>query len=294
MPATAGAVYEVGMDAHLVEVFTLDGVSQPDLFVVCKNCGSEVSPYVTECPYCGQRVRKRAPKLEREDSDSAPRARTRRVRRPTLPRLRPSEIEGIAPDSRPVATLTLIGVSLLVTVVLASGGLGFDDVGGVVVPDEGQAWRYLSTPFVHDSLAYQFVALVAVGVFGTMLERRFGWFAPVVVFLAAGAAGAAAAAHVGPIAVSSPVWDAFGSSGLVVLGANGAALGMLTAWLVDDRRAARQGERRGNDLIGVAVFAAVLLLVPVAVAEADPVAGLVGALAGVPLGLALPLVARGR
>jgi uncharacterized OB-fold protein len=30
-----------------------------DLFVVCKNCGSEVSPYVTECPYCGQRVRKR-------------------------------------------------------------------------------------------------------------------------------------------------------------------------------------------------------------------------------------------
>ena len=40
-------------------------VSQPDLFVVCRNCGSEVSPYVTECPYCGQRVRKRAPKLDR-------------------------------------------------------------------------------------------------------------------------------------------------------------------------------------------------------------------------------------
>ncbi|MBA2763964.1 MAG: zinc-ribbon domain-containing protein [Thermoleophilaceae bacterium] len=36
-------------------------MSSPDLFVVCKNCGSEVSPYVTECPYCGQRVRKRAP-----------------------------------------------------------------------------------------------------------------------------------------------------------------------------------------------------------------------------------------
>ena len=44
---------------------TLGAVSQPDLFVVCKNCGSEVSPYVTECPYCGQRVRKRAPKLDR-------------------------------------------------------------------------------------------------------------------------------------------------------------------------------------------------------------------------------------
>ena len=36
----------------------------PDLFVVCKSCGSEVSSYVTECPYCGTRLRKRAPKLD--------------------------------------------------------------------------------------------------------------------------------------------------------------------------------------------------------------------------------------
>ena len=33
----------------------------PDLNVVCKNCGNEVSPYITECPYCGTRLRKRAP-----------------------------------------------------------------------------------------------------------------------------------------------------------------------------------------------------------------------------------------
>lgn len=282
------------MGIRFVEGITLEKVSQPDLFVVCKNCGSEVSPYVTECPYCGQRVRKRAPKLERDDHDSEPRAKTRRSRRPTLPRLRPSEIEGIAPDGRPTVTLILIGVSLLVTIVLAAGGLGFDDVGGVVVPFESQAWRYFSTPFVHDSLAYQFVALVAVGVFGTMLERRFGWFAPLLVFLAAGAAGAAAAAQVGPVAVSSPAWDVFGSNGLAILGANGAALGLLCAWLVDDRRAARRSDDRGNDLIGVAVFAAVLLLVPLAVGEADPVAGVVGALAGALLGLTLPLVARGR
>ena len=38
----------------------------PELFVICKNCGSEVSPYITECPYCGNRLRKRAPKLDRE------------------------------------------------------------------------------------------------------------------------------------------------------------------------------------------------------------------------------------
>jgi len=282
------------MDARFVEGITLREVSAPDLFVVCKNCGSEVSPYVTECPYCGQRVRKRAPKLERDDAGSEPRAKTRRSRLPTLPRLRPSEIEGIAPDSRPTATLALIGVSLLVTIVLSAGGLGLEDVGGLVVPFEDQPWRYFTTPFVHDSLAYQFVTLAAVGVFGTMLERRFGWFAPIFVLLAAGAAGAAAAAQIGPVAGSSPVWDALGSTGLVILGANGAALGMLTAWLVDDRRAERRGEQRGNDLIGVAVFAAVLALMPLAVAEADPVAGLVGALAGALLGLTLPLVSRGR
>jgi len=38
-------------------------MAQPDLFVVCKKCGSEVSPYITECPYCGNRLRKRAPKI---------------------------------------------------------------------------------------------------------------------------------------------------------------------------------------------------------------------------------------
>ncbi len=40
--------------------------SGADLFVVCKQCGSEVSPYITECPYCGNRLRRRAPKLPRE------------------------------------------------------------------------------------------------------------------------------------------------------------------------------------------------------------------------------------
>ena len=77
-------------------------MSEPDLFVVCKNCGSEVSPYVTECPYCGQRVRKRAPKIDRGGEDAAPRLQRRR--RPRLPRLRADEIPGIAPETRPYAT----------------------------------------------------------------------------------------------------------------------------------------------------------------------------------------------
>jgi hypothetical protein len=80
-------------------------VSQPDLFVVCKNCGSEVSPYVTECPYCGQRVRKRAPKIDRSSGEPTTKRR-RRARK--LPRLRAEEIAGIAPETRPYATGALL------------------------------------------------------------------------------------------------------------------------------------------------------------------------------------------
>ena len=49
--------------------------SGADLFVVCKQCGSEVSPYITECPYCGHRLRRRAPKLPRERARAGLRAR---------------------------------------------------------------------------------------------------------------------------------------------------------------------------------------------------------------------------
>jgi len=260
-------------------------VSQPDLFVVCRNCGSEVSPYVTECPYCGQRVRRRAPKIQR-DGEEGPRRRRRRAR-PRLSRLRPDEIDGIAPDTRPIATIALVAVSLAVTLVLATGQLGLEDVGGIWLPLDDDAWRYVTAPFVHDSLGYQFVALVAVGVFGALLERRFGAAAPLAVFLLAGAAGAAAAVAVD---LAPPLEDV--NVGYWILGANGAALGLLTAWLTEDRRAARRGDDRGNDLIGVLVFAAVLLLLPLAVPEASWVAGLVGAAVGALLGLMLPVLAR--
>ena len=74
----------------------LGGVaSGPELFVVCKKCNSEVSPYITECPYCGTRLRKRAPKL---DKGGTPRAAKRRRERPKLSRLKPGEIPGVRAD----------------------------------------------------------------------------------------------------------------------------------------------------------------------------------------------------
>src|SRR5438874_2651464 len=59
--------------------------SSADLFVVCKQCGSEVSPYITECPYCGHRLRRRAPKLPREHVlNRSRRGLLGRLRRPPL------------------------------------------------------------------------------------------------------------------------------------------------------------------------------------------------------------------
>jgi membrane associated rhomboid family serine protease len=249
-------------------------VSEPDLFVVCKNCSSEVSPYVTECPYCGQRVRKRAPKIERGAPTDEPRARGRRRRsrtrssrpkQPTLSRLRRDEIPGIALETRPYVTIALIVVALLASIVTSTGRVSHYDLGGIYGALSGDWWRIVATPFVYSNGGYEFVALVSIGIFGTMVERRFGPVVALAVVLLAGAGGAALAVTL----------DDF-----PVLGGNGAALGLLTAWLVDDRLSARRGTDRENDLLGVYVLAALLLLLPVADEDASFYAGLGGAAVG--------------
>ena len=263
-------------------------MSQPDLFVVCKNCGSEVSPYVTECPYCGQRVRKRAPKIDRSGGEPQPK---RRARPRKLPRLRADEIAGIAPDTRPYATVGLLLACILLVLVYAADrtlDLGYL----IVAPDapalaQDEVWRWFVSPFLHaDQLGYAFVALVAVGIFGTLLERRFGPLPVVAIFVLAGAAGSALAVLVEtpPLLENPPIY--------AVTGANGAALGLLCAWLIDDRRAARRGEDRENDLLGVYVIAVVLVLLSLTSEEANIAAAVGGALAGSLLSFTLPLFTR--
>jgi membrane associated rhomboid family serine protease len=259
-------------------------VSQPDLFVVCKNCGSEVSPYVTECPYCGQRVRKRAPKIDRSSGEPTTKRR-RRARK--LPRLRAEEIAGIAPETRPYASGALLlacVVGMLLYAADPTMDLGYLWVNAGV---QEEVWRWFATPFLHgDQLGYAFVALIPVGLFGTLLERRFGAVAVLLTFILAGAAGAALAAT---LETSPLLSDALGWR---VMGANGAALGLLCAWLVDDRLAARRGDDRENDLLGAYIIAAVLILLSLTTEEANIAAAVGGALAGSLIGLLLPQVVR--
>src|ERR1044072_8812192 len=109
-------------------------MSEPDLFVVCKNCSAEVSPYVTECPYCGQRVR----------------------------------------EPTPHATPLLIGLSLRARIFSASNNVTYYDLGALIFPIDGDWWRLAATPFLHGNLGYAVIARTATGIFGALLARGGG------------------------------------------------------------------------------------------------------------------------
>jgi len=246
----------------------------PDLFVVCKNCGSEVSGFVTECPYCGARLRKRAPKLEAVDLSDA--GRPRRARTPRLPRLHPGEIPGIRPDPshRPF-------VSIALAIACAVGGIatGVYPLSDVAVfgPPDGEWWRVATAPFFAEDLWYVATCVLAILLFGGLLERRHGALAPLLLFVLGGMGGIAAAAALETFPFAA--------------GANGAALAMTAAWVMRPLRDMQRGHEADGDVIGAGIFAAVLLLMPLAVEEASATAGSAGLLAGIVAGV---LLARRR
>ncbi|MGH2969289.1 MAG: rhomboid family intramembrane serine protease [Solirubrobacteraceae bacterium] len=243
--------------------------SGPDLFVVCRSCGREVSPYITECPYCGSRLRKRAPKLERGGTPKPPKAPRKR---PSLGRLRPGEIPGIRAERRPYGTILLVLAAIVVTILLNAGLFFLGDIAlGSGVTDE--YWRTVTTLFVYSQNAYEIVVLAAVFLFGWLLERRHGPWAPLLVFLAGGAGGML-------IAIA-------GGDADLALGGNGGALALLAAWAVRDLLGRRRGEEDESDMLGVLAIAVVLVLLPLASEDASALAGLGGGAIGLLLGLPL-------
>jgi membrane associated rhomboid family serine protease len=248
-------------------------MSETELSVICKNCGSEVSPYVTECPYCGARLRKRAPKLERRGDALEPKPRRGPASRIFKVRLR--RRDAVAAQ-RPYATLAAILGPAILLLIEQAAGLSLIDVGGLVVPLGGEWWRYLTAPFAYADVGYLFVVAVALAIFAIDVERRLGSAATAVLLLACGSLGMLAAAAVA---------DAQGDV-VVIAGGNGMALGALAAWFAIRRAQARRAIDEDYDPIGVAVAAAVLLALPIFESTADPFAGLAGAAVGGLAGLA--------
>jgi membrane associated rhomboid family serine protease len=251
-------------------------MSETELSVICKNCGSEVSPYVTECPYCGTRLRKRAPKLERR-GDGLEAQRPRRRRRP---RLRPARSASATAVFRPYATLAVILGSAILLLVQKASGDPLSTFGGLIVPLQGEWWRYLTAPFAYVDVGYLFVVAVGLAIFATAVERRLGNIPTAVLLLACGALGMVAA---------SAVADARGDLA-VIAGGNGMALGAVAAWFAIRRSEAHGAIDEEYDVIGVAVAAAVLIALPLFVPTADFVAGLIGGAVGALAGLAAAVV----
>lgn len=247
--------------------------SSADLFVVCKKCGSEVSPYITECPYCGHRLRRRAPKLPR---DRLGKPRTGLLRRRSLGRLRSGEIAGVRSDTLPYVTIALVVASCGVWIATQGSYLKIDKL-ILAGPLKGDWWRLLTTQFLYgrgfSAGLFMFSTLLAVALFGGLLERRHGPFVVLALFFAAAVAGGLAAEAV----YAFPI----------VTGANAGALALLAAWAAPSMMAARAGEYYEGDLLGTGAIAVVLLAMPYARPEVSWLAGVVGGLLGLLFGLGL-------
>jgi membrane associated rhomboid family serine protease len=240
-------------------------MSETELSVICKNCGSEVSPYVTECPYCGTRLRKRAPKLERRDGSLE--AQRPRRRRP-WPRRRPRS--GAPRPFRPYATLAIILGSAALLLIQKASGDPLSTFGGLLIPLEDQWWRLFTAPFAYVDVGYLFVVAVGLAIFATGVERRLGSVPTALLLVACGALGMLAASGV------ANAQDHF----TVIAGGNGMALGAVAAWFAIRRAEVHGAIDQEYDTIGVVVAAAILIALPLFAPTADIVAGLVGGVVG--------------
>lgn len=226
---------------------------EPSLHVVCNHCGREVSPYVTECPYCGNRLRKRAPDLKkmRQAEQKQQRRAARRRARSAGPGAVVVPTEGRTPT-----TFALLGLAVAVSLVAASGlptvSAWIDS--NLMLTREFSAvpWALVSAPLVQAWFGYGFVCLGIFALFSIGLERRFGPFAVLVVWLLCGALGVLAEALIAPVPLS--------------YGAYAVATGAFLAWTVV---VVRGEDLRDHDALGLAAIAFVLCALPLATSAAS-------------------------
>lgn len=237
-----------------------------ELFVICPECGNEASPYVTECPYCGHRLRKRAPDLKKQQKreEKHERKRSRRGRRASIPGDAASWLD--PPGATPVATIALIALATVASIVAISGPTDVKRwmlehlvfTGGL----GAEPWKLVTAPLLQYSFGYGFVCLFAFAIFGIGLERRFGSVSVVVLWLVCGALGVLAEAL-----IADPP---------LTFGAYAIAAGAVLGWSLV---AARNEELGQRETIGLATVAFVLCMLPLATLSAR-VTTLTGGVAG--------------
>jgi membrane associated rhomboid family serine protease len=198
----------------------------------------------------------------------------RRPPSPSLSRLRRGEIPGIRHDSNPYGTIVLVVLGLVGCLIWRANAVGLEQLAVFGGMDELRHhwWRVVTAPFTYDNTGYAFVALSIVALYGTLVERRHGPVSVIALFLAGGVGGTALTAQAGPD---------------VVLGGNGAALALLTAWAMQDLLALRAGQDYDGDLVGTGVLAVVVALMPLAAPHASWISGAVGVAAGALVGYPL-------
>jgi membrane associated rhomboid family serine protease len=139
-------------------------------------------------------------------------------------------------------------------------------------------WRLLTTPFIYRNTGYAFVAIATIAIYGWLLERRHGP-TPVIALFAVGAIGGTAATVA---LLPHPL----------VLGANGGALALVIAWAIPDLLSLRRHEDFEGDLLGTAVVAVVVALMPLVVKDASWISDAVGIIGGLTVGSAMALAER--
>jgi membrane associated rhomboid family serine protease len=179
---------------------------------------------------------------------------------------------GGAIATRPYATIAIVAASCVLWVLLRAGYIGVAKL-AVIGPLHGDWWKLFTSQFVYLNGLFAFVALIAIALFGWLLEQRLGSIVVLALVLVAGATGALVAIAVYPLAV--------------VTGGNAAALALLAAWAAPDLRAARAGEYYEGDLLGAGAIAALLLAIPFVRPEVSWLAGVTGGLLGLLAGLGL-------
>ena len=148
-----------------------------------RTAASEVSPYITECPYCGHAAAQaRAEDRARRPRRREPRPARAAAPRPSAPRLgrcAPTRSPGSRADGRPPvgddrrsSCSSLFGYLLLAATVVHAIDL--------VAGRRASATSCGASPLVarfalrQRGCATQLAALLAIGIFGWLLERRHG------------------------------------------------------------------------------------------------------------------------